>query len=242
MYRGDHNTPAVLRPNLPNCLSIPLSAGATHIGRAAFGENDIAIAPDDSLASRQHAVLYLRDDAWFLEDMSSNGTYVSNQLLSNRVIQLHQGDSIRIGRTFHYTFWDLGSTEDAMAGSINMRTNDSAPVEQPSHQPDAAPRDGIWLGPSGAVYRDGVIVAESLSPTEHQLLTFLSARPGQLCDYATVSKAVWGDIRGSSSMHELVFRLRRKIEIDPSAPRYLIMRPKLGVIFFQRGEQIMLGR
>ena len=56
-----------------------------------------------------------------------------------------------------------------------------------------------------------------------------------VCDYESTIHAVWGVPRDKDSLHELIFRVRRKIEPDPAAPRYLIIRSGIGVVFFPQG-------
>lgn len=72
----------------------PLSP-VTSLGRS--GGNTIVI--DDSYASSEHALITLRGEQWWLEDLGSrNGTSL-NDLPVNEAIVLSQGDIITIGDT-----------------------------------------------------------------------------------------------------------------------------------------------
>ena len=72
----------------------PLSS-VTSLGRS--GGNTIVI--DDSYASSEHALITLRGEQWWLEDLGSrNGTSL-NDLPVNEAIVLSQGDIITIGDT-----------------------------------------------------------------------------------------------------------------------------------------------
>jgi pSer/pThr/pTyr-binding forkhead associated (FHA) protein len=54
---------------------------------------------DDTFVSQQHARLFGKGDAWYVEDLgSTNGTYVNEQrLITPAMIQ--PGDRVRIGTT-----------------------------------------------------------------------------------------------------------------------------------------------
>jgi two-component system, OmpR family, KDP operon response regulator KdpE len=63
-----------------------------------------------------------------------------------------------------------------------------------------------------------------LTPKEFALLSFLVARPSQTISHRELLQAVWGPDYGEELEYLRVFinRLRKKIEPDPSKPRYLI--------------------
>jgi hypothetical protein len=227
---------AILRPNYPNAVTLPLRAGVVHVGRAVFGPADIQVAFDDARASRLHAILYERNGDWHIEDVSRNGTLVNNRPLTNDTLALRSGDTIRIGTTFNVTFFSLAETAGDATGGLGA-TQDAARAQLAARaQPSS--KVGIWMNPTGQVMRDEEALPATLSPTEQKLLDYLLARPGTVCDYPALSKAVWGDVRTSSAMHELIYRLRRKIEVDPAHPRYLIIRPKSGVVLYPKGEPV----
>ncbi len=75
------------------------------------------------------------------------------------------------------------------------------------------------------------------TPKEYRLLTFLQAHPGEVCDKQSLIRAVWPEdviyeqgVR-DDSLAQLVRRLRRKIEPDPSKPRHLRTVPGRGYRF-----------
>lgn len=74
-----------------------------------------------------------------------------------------------------------------------------------------------------ATRADGAAV--HLTPTEWHLLEELVRRPGQLVGQLDLLHAVWGSTYGNESRHYLrvyMAQLRRKLEVDPAAPRHLI--------------------
>ncbi|MFF4715279.1 response regulator [Streptomyces eurythermus] len=79
--------------------------------------------------------------------------------------------------------------------------------------------------------RDGREVR--LTPTEWHLLEILVTRPGRLVTQKRLLQEVWGVSRGDKSNYLRVYmaQLRRKLETDPSHPRYLITEPGMGYRF-----------
>jgi pSer/pThr/pTyr-binding forkhead associated (FHA) protein len=70
-------------------------SGATVIGRAAECE----LRLDDTYISQQHARLFGRNGAWYVEDLgSTNGTFVNEQKLAAPAM-VQPGDRIRVGTT-----------------------------------------------------------------------------------------------------------------------------------------------
>lgn len=69
--------------------------------------------------------------------------------------------------------------------------------------------------------RDGERV--DLTSLEFDLIHFLASRPGVVFSRDALMEQVWGEDRvvDQRSIDSLVSRLRRKLETDPAAPRYL---------------------
>jgi two-component system KDP operon response regulator KdpE len=69
-----------------------------------------------------------------------------------------------------------------------------------------------------------------LTPTEWRILDVLAARPGHLVTHRQLLGDVWGPGYGAESNYLRVHmaNLRRKLEPDPSRPRYLLTEPGIG--------------
>jgi two-component system, OmpR family, KDP operon response regulator KdpE len=69
-----------------------------------------------------------------------------------------------------------------------------------------------------------------LTPTEWRLLEILLRRPGQLVAARRLLTSVWGPgyERSTNYLRFHMARLRRKLEDDPSRPRYLLTEPGMG--------------
>ena len=81
------------------------------------------------------------------------------------------------------------------------------------------------------VTRDGAPV--HLTPTEWGLLAALAGRPGVLVGRERLLREVWGPSYGEETNYLRVYvaNLRRKLEPDPSRPRYLHTEPGMGYRF-----------
>ncbi|MEW6337451.1 MAG: response regulator [Acidobacteriota bacterium] len=78
-----------------------------------------------------------------------------------------------------------------------------------------------------------VIVAGAdvhLTPIEFQLLAFLVKHAGRVATHRQILHAVWGSQYRDENHYVRVYmaQLRRKIEVDPSRPRYLRTEPGVG--------------
>jgi two-component system KDP operon response regulator KdpE len=69
-----------------------------------------------------------------------------------------------------------------------------------------------------------------LTPHEFRLLRLLAQNEGKLLTHRTILREVWGPAYGDESnyLHVYVSQLRRKLEPDPSRPRYLLTEPGAG--------------
>ncbi|WP_327657424.1 response regulator [Streptomyces sp. NBC_00483] len=84
--------------------------------------------------------------------------------------------------------------------------------------------------------RDGHDVR--LTPTEWHLLEILVCNPGRLVTQKQLLQEVWGVSQSSKTNYLRVYmaQLRRKLEVDPSHPRYLITEPGMGYRFENPGN------
>ncbi|MCC5476925.1 response regulator [Streptomyces sp. NPDC059680] len=72
-----------------------------------------------------------------------------------------------------------------------------------------------------------------LTPTEWHLLEILVTNPGRLITQKQLLQEVWGVSQSNKTNYLRVYmaQLRRKLESDPSQPRYLITEPGMGYRF-----------
>jgi two-component system KDP operon response regulator KdpE len=81
------------------------------------------------------------------------------------------------------------------------------------------------------VLREGEEVR--LTPKEFELLTFLALHPGRVLTHRAILKAVWGShvVDQPEHLRVLVGLLRKKIEPNPSSPKYILTEPWVGYRF-----------
>lgn len=72
-----------------------------------------------------------------------------------------------------------------------------------------------------------------LSPKETELLHYFVTHPNEVLPHERILQAVWGPDYGSEVEYLRVFvnQLRKKLEPDPSQPRFLLTEPWLGYRF-----------
>lgn len=72
-----------------------------------------------------------------------------------------------------------------------------------------------------------------LTPKEFDLLVYLARRPGKVITHRALLAAIWGANSTEQPEYLRVFvgQLRKKIETDPSSPKYLLTEPWVGYRF-----------
>jgi two-component system KDP operon response regulator KdpE len=72
-----------------------------------------------------------------------------------------------------------------------------------------------------------------LTPKQFEVLEYFIANPNIAIPHAKILQAVWGPDYGNEAeyLHVVVNQLRRKIEPDPSKPRYILTEPWFGYRF-----------
>jgi DNA-binding winged helix-turn-helix (wHTH) protein len=78
------------------------------------------------------------------------------------------------------------------------------------------------------VRRRGQIV--KLTATEYKLLAYLISNRGRIVTHTELLRSLWGPEYGGESEYIRVFigQLRRKIEEDPSNPKFIVTEPRMG--------------
>ena len=76
-----------------------------------------------------------------------------------------------------------------------------------------------------------------LTPKEFDLFVYMARHPNRVISHAALLEAVWGEASQEQPEYLRVFmgQLRKKLEPDPSAPRYLVTEPWVGYRFNPKG-------
>jgi two-component system KDP operon response regulator KdpE len=75
-----------------------------------------------------------------------------------------------------------------------------------------------------------------LTPKEFDLFVYMARHPNRVISHRTLLEAVWGEASQEQPEYLRVFmgQLRKKLEPDPSNPRYLVTEPWVGYRFNPR--------
>src|SRR4030095_12085928 len=76
-----------------------------------------------------------------------------------------------------------------------------------------------------------------LTPKEFELFVHMARHPNRVITHRALLEAVWGEASQEQTESFRVFRgqLRKKLEPDPSNPRYLVTEPWVGYRFNPNG-------
>ncbi len=173
--------------------------------------NDIII--DHPLASRRHARFEQTEEGFFIRDLeSTNGTFLNQERVSG-ARSLHNADQILIADTV-IVFNDPAATMKGMLDPALLR----------------AVRAEIRVDePTKSVYIRGELLTPPLTVKEFQLLALLYRRQGEVVSKEEIANQVWDyAIFDYNAIDALVYRLRQRIEPDPSRPRYLVTQRGFG--------------
>ena len=106
-------------------------------------------------------------------------------------------------------------------------------------------RSDSTFGSAGPIVRGGLTIDRErfrvmrdneevrLTPKEFELLSYLAQHPGRVLTHRTILKAIWGPHATDQPEHlrVLVGSLRKKIEPNPSSPKYILTEPWVGYRF-----------
>jgi two-component system KDP operon response regulator KdpE len=72
-----------------------------------------------------------------------------------------------------------------------------------------------------------------LTPKEFELLSLLARNHDRVLTHRAILKAVWGPnaVEQPEHLWTLIAQLRKKVELDPTAPRYIVSEPWVGYRF-----------
>jgi pSer/pThr/pTyr-binding forkhead associated (FHA) protein len=179
---------------------------ALGIGRDAT--NDIVI--NHPLASRRHARLEREPTGWVIRDLeSTNGTYLNGERIQGAA-PLRNNDEIWVADTV-IIFQDPEATMKGTPPPVVLHR-----MLHPSNElhVDSNAKE---------VYVRGKRVDPALTAKEFQLLELLYNRRGQVISKDQIAQAVWDyEVYDYNAIDALVYRLRQRIEPDPTNPHYIV--------------------
>lgn len=183
---------------------LAIRSGRTVIGRAAACD----VVLDSAYVSRTHAALEVRGAAVYVADLKSrNGVLLNGRPLSKER-RLSSGDEIRVGDcTLTYVERAAGGETTQLMLGIEASSADDTPLIMIDSE--------AW-----EVTVDGV--PKKLSLQEFTLLSLLRENAGHVRTREELGNAIWGvDQYDHNMLHQLVHRLKEKIERGPARPQFI---------------------
>ena len=187
--------------------------------------NDLVI--DHKLASRRHARFEQDDVGFYIRDLdSTNGTYLNGDRITGAQL-LRNNDEVWIADTV-LVFRDPEATVKGTPPVARQR------VVEPEEElrVDSKAKE---------VYLRGQQLDPPLTAKEFQLLELLYQRKGEVISKEGIANGVWDyEVYDYNAIDALVYRLRHRIETDPSNTRYLVTVRGFGYKLMTGGTPIGL--
>ena len=170
--------------------------------------NDIVI--EHRLASRRHARFEKDDVGFYIRDLeSTNGTFVNTQRIQGAHL-LRNNDEVWVGDTV-IVFRDPEAT---MKGTPPPVARQRVLEPQEELKVDTKAKEVILRG---------LPLEPPLTAKEFQLLDLLYQHKGEVLSKEQIAQGVWDyEVYDYNAIDALVYRLRHRIEADPSNPKYLV--------------------
>ncbi len=197
-----------------------LTQEVTRVGRAL----DCDIVLVDPYASRRHAEIWRREDAYWIRDLESkNGVYVDGKRLGPGAgAWLDDGTVVQFAST-RFRFHDPGAT-----------------ITAPSLI--AARERGLRVDPvTRQVYVDGRRLDPPLSPKQFDLLWYLYQNRGRPVSKDEIAAHVWSEAQGDvydANIDRMVSRIRSRVEPPgQQASRFIRTLRGYGYLLVPEGEE-----
>jgi len=170
--------------------------------------NDIVI--EHRLASRRHARFEKDDVGFYIRDLeSTNGTFVNGERIQGAHL-LRNNDEVWVGDTV-IVFRDPEAT---MKGTPPPVARHRVLEPQEELRVDTKAKE---------VYLRSLPLEPPLTAKEFQLLDLLYQHKGEVLSKEQIAQGVWDyEVYDYNAIDALVYRLRHRIEADPSNPKYLV--------------------
>ena len=169
--------------------------------------NDLVI--DDKQTSRRHARFEQDETGFYIRDLdSTNGTYLNGEHVVDRQL-LRNNDEVWVADTV-IIFRDPEATMKGTPPVVRRR------VLEPEEElrVDSKAKE---------VYLRGKLLDPPLTAKEFQLLELLYQRKGEVISKEGIAQGVWDyEVYDYNAIDALVYRLRHRVEADPSNPKYLV--------------------
>lgn len=180
------------------------------------------IGLENPFVSRKHAQIGFSENGYFIRDLGSkNGTYVDGHRLGGDPRILEGGELVEFGAGQVMATFALGT------GTVTLPHPTPQAAAQKDRKPPGEPalRGVAVEANKREVYVEGLLVNPPLSRKEFDVLSLLHDREGEACSKDEIAERGWPErVEGAVSDQEIgqcIHRIRRRIEPDPGAPRFV---------------------
>lgn len=201
---------------------IPLDAKSVVIGRSSSSSSTpshaVNIIGDDYITRTEHAeIIYDGTSSSYIvcDKKSMNGTFLNDQILEkNKTYPLKDRDII-----------GLAKIDGEIRVKLRFRVNDETPPPWADEESARISGKGLYinLASKKVLVNNHEVI---LTKTELRLLEVLFENKGDACSVDEIAWQVWGKAGASDELiAQHIRRLRLKIEVNPSDPKYIITIP-----------------
>lgn len=214
----------IVQSGIPSPGAIPLDERLHVLGRIPIADIDF----DNPFVSRRHAEISFSESGggsgYSIRDLGSkNGTFVDGVRISEHPRALKGGEIVELGEG------QVVATFALKAGTVTLPHADvrtSAPAATPTGTLNTATSEGLSVDPSKReVYMAGTPIVPPLTRKEFDVLELLWERRGEACSKDEISARGWPERPPGSvtdqEISQCVHRIRKRVEPDPGAPRYV---------------------
>ncbi|MCH8223051.1 MAG: FHA domain-containing protein [Chloroflexi bacterium] len=208
----------VVQSGVNDPRQIPLDEMSHVLGRLPHAD----VGLENPFVSRKHAEIGFCEDGYFIRDLGSkNGTYVDGVRLGSERRFLEGGEIVEFGAGQVVATFALGTGTVTLPHPTDPRDDESVPTP---------PGEPALLGISvevnkREVYVEGIPINPPLSRKEFDVLSLLYDRQGEACSKDEIAARGWPERAevgvSDQEIGQCIHRIRRRIEPDPGAPRFV---------------------
>ncbi len=191
--------------------------------------NDISLEPDLQKLITRHmhcSIEYENNICWIIDNASKNGTFLKRDNSVNRINgkeKLTNNDIIlvlgSINKNGDVVYWEIKYVDPQATEEVGkVFTNQSIEYD--------------WVQAKLYIFKEkSKIEIKGLTPQEHKLIRFMQQKninngnTAVMCSYDEIFEAIWDELKDTKSKNDvnhLIACLRKKIEVNPDNPKYLL--------------------
>ncbi len=210
----------IVQSGIPGPGAIPLDQSLHVLGRIPIADIDF----DNPFVSRRHAEIIYGESGYSIRDLGSkNGTFVDGVRITDHPRALTGGEIVELGEG------QVVATFALKAGTVTLPHADartSAAGQTPNGTIKIDSSKGLIVDPSKReVSMAGTAIVPPLTRKEFDVLELLWERRGEACSKDDISARGWPERPPGSvtdqEISQCVHRIRKRVEPDPGAPRYV---------------------